>query len=141
MARIVLGSYMVRYPLGGNLSWALQCLVGLQRLGHDVYFVEKSGYSHSCFDPVRDIMSDDCSYGVAVVGDLLARFGLGGRWCYVDASSRYHGLGRAEVEDILRATDLFIDMGTHGSWLDEAATAKLRVLVEGEPGFTQMKMA
>ena len=141
MARIVLGSYMVRYPLGGNLSWALQWLVGLQRLGHDIYFVEKSGYSNSCFDPVRDIMSDDCSYGVAVVGDLFARFGLGGRWCYVDAGGRYYGLGRADVEDVFRSADLFIDMGTHGSWLAEAATAKLRVLVEAEPGFTQMKMA
>ena len=33
MARIVVGSYMVRYPLGGMLSWALQYVVGLHRLG------------------------------------------------------------------------------------------------------------
>lgn len=38
MARIVLGSYMVRYPLGGMMSWVLQYLLGLQQLGHDVYF-------------------------------------------------------------------------------------------------------
>jgi hypothetical protein len=52
MARVVVGSWMIRYPLGGNLSWALQWLVGLQRLGHDVYLAEKSGYSNSCFNPV-----------------------------------------------------------------------------------------
>jgi hypothetical protein len=33
MARVILGSYMVRYPLGGMLSWQLQWLVGFQRLG------------------------------------------------------------------------------------------------------------
>lgn len=141
MARIVLGSYMVRYPLGGNLSWALQWLVGFQRLGHDVYFVEKSGYPSSCFDPLRNVMGDDCTYGVTVLHDLLGRFGLEGRWCFVDAAGGYHGLARGEIEAVFRSTDLFVDMGTHGSWLPEAATAKLRVLVEAEPGFTQMKMA
>ena len=43
MARIILGSYMFRYPLGGMLSWVLQYLLGLKDLGHDVYFVEKYG--------------------------------------------------------------------------------------------------
>ena len=45
MARIVVGSYMFRYPLGGMMSWVLQYLVGFQRLGHEVYFVEKAGYA------------------------------------------------------------------------------------------------
>ena len=48
MARIVVGSYMVRYPLGGMMSYVLQYLLGFQRLGHDVYFVEKAGYHNSC---------------------------------------------------------------------------------------------
>lgn len=42
MARIIAGSYMVRYPLGGMLSWSLQWLVRLQRLGHDVHFAERA---------------------------------------------------------------------------------------------------
>jgi hypothetical protein len=140
MAHIILGSYMVRYPLGGMLSWALQYLVGFQRLGHEVWFVEKSGYPNSCFDPARGVMSDDCSYGTAALRALLARFGLQDRWCYVDAAGRYHGLAREQVEQVFRSADLFVDMGTHGSWLAEAAAARLRVLVDGEPGFTQMKM-
>src|SRR5215218_824369 len=100
---------MVRYPLGGNLSWALQWLVGFARLGHEVTLVEKSGWSGSCYHPVRNEMGDDCSYGVAVVGDLLARFGLDGRWCYVDAGGRYYGLERNRVERILASADVFVD--------------------------------
>ena len=57
MARIVLGAYMVRYPLGGVLSSSLQWLVGFQQLGHEIYVVEKSGYPNSCYDPSRDVMS------------------------------------------------------------------------------------
>ncbi len=59
MARIVVGSYMVRYPLGGMMSWVLQYLGGFQQLGHEVYFVEKAGYAGACFDPRRNLMSDD----------------------------------------------------------------------------------
>jgi len=113
MARIVLGSYLVRYPLGGMMSWVLQYLVGLHRLGHEIYSVEKSGYPNSCYDPVKNEMTSDCSYGVRAVHDMLAPFGLEDRFCYVDEDDCYHGVGRARIEEIFRSADLFIEMGTH----------------------------
>ena len=140
MARIVVGSWMIRYPMGGNLSWTLQWLVGFQRLGHDVYLVEKAGFPSSCWDPSQGTMSDDCSYGVATINELLAHYGLQERWCFVDATDSYHGLTRREVAEVFHSADLFVDIGTHGAWLEEAAASGLRVLVDGEPGYTQMKM-
>jgi hypothetical protein len=141
MARIVLGSYMVRYPLGGMLSWVLQYIVGLQRLGHDVWFVERSHGPGACFDPSRGTMGDDCSYGTRVVGELLAGVGLERRWCFVDELGRYHGMARRAIEAVLDAADLLLDMGTHGGWLPQAAGCRLRVLIDGEPGFTQARLA
>jgi hypothetical protein len=140
MARIVFGSYLVRYPLGGMMSHVLQYLVGFQRLGHEVVFVEKAGYARSCFDPVRHVMSDDCTHGTRVVNALLARFGLEARWCFVDAAGQYHGLRREAVNRAFRDADVFVDMGSHGAWLDEAQTCGLRVLIDGEPGFNQIRM-
>jgi hypothetical protein len=140
MARIVLGSYMVRYPMGGMMSWVLQYLVGLERLGHEVYLAEKSGYPKSCYDPVRDTMSDDPTYGIRIVDRLLSRFDLQDRWCFIDAGGGYHGLSRGKVEAMFGSADLFIDMGTHGDWLPDAERTGLKVLVDGEPAFTQMKM-
>ncbi len=140
MARVILGSYMVRYPLGGMMSWVLQYLIGFQQLGHDVYFVEKSGYPNSCYDPSKDVMGDDCSYGIATLHALLARFNLQDQWCFVDAAERYHGLSRQPIEAIFRSAELFVDMGTHGAWLPEAARTGIRVLLDGEPAFTQIKM-
>jgi hypothetical protein len=130
---------MVRYPLGGNLSWTLQWLLGFSRLGHEVYLVEKSGYPDSCFNPARGVMGDDCSYGTAAVDALLTRFGLARRWCYVDAAGEYHGVSRGRAGDLLATADLFVDLGTHGSWLEDLHTDCRRVLVDGEPAFTQMK--
>ena len=140
MARIVVGAYMVRYPLGGMLSLTLQWLLGLRALGHDVYLVEKSAWPGSCFDPVRGVMSDDWAYGYGVVTRLLTRYGLEGRLCYVDADGAYHGLDRPVVEDVIRTADLFIDHGSHGAWFEEASHAGAQVLVDGEPGWRQMKM-
>jgi hypothetical protein len=140
MARIIAGSYMVRYPLGGMMSWTLQWLVGFARQGHEVIFVEKSHYADSCYDPVSKINGNDCSYGLRTVADLLERFGLAGRWCFVDFDGRYHGMSRAEIENHFRSADIFLDLGTHGAWLEEAAHCGVTALVDGEPGYTQIRM-
>jgi hypothetical protein len=140
VARIVIGTYLIRFPVGGYFSWMLQWLVGFRALGHEAYLVEKSGWPDSCYDPLRDAMGDDCSYGTRALHHFLARFGLQDRWCFVDAEGHYHGLSRPQVRELFRTADLFVDMGMQ-EWRAEAAQTGKRVLVDGEPGFTQMKWA
>lgn len=139
MARIAIGSYLVRFPLGGYLSWVLQWLLGLHRLGHDVWLLEKAGWRNACYDPRSDSMSDDCSYGVSTLNEFLSGLGLGEAWCFVDADERYYGLSKERTASVIAAADLFLDMGAHGSW-EEETSGCLRVLLDGEPAYTQMKM-
>jgi hypothetical protein len=141
MSTIIVGSYMIRYPLGGMMSYTLQSLVGLQQLGHDVYLVEKAHYHNACFDAAANRMTDDCAYGSGVVRDLLGKFGLQEHWCFVDIHGQHHGLSRAKTAEVFRTADVFIDLGTHGSWLEEAVDVPITVLLDGEPAFTQMKWA
>jgi hypothetical protein len=139
MARIIVGATMVRYPLGGMNQWVLTWLVGFKRLGHDVYLIEKSGWPNSCYDVSRRTMSDDCSYGVGVVSALLRRFGLEDEWCFVDAAGQYHGLSQDKLSDLFKSADLFVDL-EGVEWIEEAATIPLRVFIDGEPGWCQIKM-
>jgi hypothetical protein len=127
--------------MGGMMSWLLQYLVGLDRLGHEVWYVEKAARPNDWFDPTRDAMTDDCDYGVRAVGALLARHGFGGRWQIVDLAGRRHGASRERIQAAFDGADLFLDMGGDASWLEEAARSGLRVLIDCEPGFTQMRMA
>ena len=70
--------------------------------------------------------------------DLLRRFGLDQRWCFVDAGGRYHGLSRENVDAIFKSADLFVDLdGT--DWLEEAAEVPLRVMIDAEPGWYQIQ--
>ena len=147
MARVVLGSYVTCYPVGGFLSWTLQWLLGFHRLGHDVYLVEKCGsWPNPCLSLPADLMSDDCSFGVATVGALLQRFGLVDRLCFVDRARHYHGLSQARVEEVFRSADLFVDISgglflpPEDTWQAEAAETGLRICVDGEPGYSQMRM-
>jgi hypothetical protein len=140
VARIALGAYAFRYPLGGNLAWTLHWALGLRRLGHDVLLLEKGDYPSACFDPVAMQTGDDCSAGLRAVTPLLRRFGLEGSFCFVDRAGTYFGWQRREVQEYMRSADLLIDLGTHGSWLAEADTGScMTVLVDGEPGYTQMR--
>jgi len=140
MARVIVSAYVVRLPLGGYHSWILQWLMGFKRLGHDVWFVEKSGWSQSCIDPATWKGSDDCTAGVAAWHAVLSRFGLGERWCFVDAAGTYHGASRAEIEAVFRSADLFVNHMPDCEWAEESQWAGHRAFIDGEPGMTQVRI-
>jgi hypothetical protein len=140
MARIIVASYMVRMPVGGYHSWMLQWLLGFTRLGHEVWFVEKSGWPESCIDPITWTRSDDCRRGTAALDVLLARFGLAGRWCYVDAAGAYHGMSRQAIEAVFNSADLFVDHMRDCEWVEESRSVGHRTIIDGEPAFTQARM-
>lgn len=140
MAELVVGSYLFRYPLGGMASWVLQYLEGFARLGHGVTFVERADHHGACFDPVAGAMVDDPGSGIGLLAPHLDRIGLRHRWCFVDVHDRHHGMDERSVVDAFRRADAFLDMGTHGGFDDLAAACSTRVLLDGEPGFTQVRM-
>lgn len=140
MARIVVGTYLFRYPLGGLNRSTLGWLRGLSDLGHEVFVVERASGGGACYDPMNKQMTDDCRYSLSVVGDLLERNGLGGRWCFVDAAGTHHGLRKCDLDSLFQSADLFVGM-LWKEWLAEASASGMRVFVDGEPGYFQMELA
>lgn len=138
--RVVIAVYMARYPLGGMLSWALQHIIGLKRLGCHVTVLERADYPNACFDPDAGQITDDPSAGLRIVAGLLKRYGVDGNYAFRDYAGEYHGLTADATRERISAADIFIDSGNHGAWLDLTHVVPRRVLIDGEPGFTQIRM-
>src|SRR2546430_10035812 len=77
---IILGGYIVGYPLGG-MSWHhLNYVLGLAELGHDVWFYEFGAWPP--YNPSTKCSAWDESYGVAYIDAQFKAYGLPPKWCY-----------------------------------------------------------
>jgi hypothetical protein len=133
----IVAGYMARYPLAGMMLWNLHYVAGLQRLGYRVVFVEHFGWSHSCYDPIGNLMTDDPARGLSVMEQELRAIGLS-EWCYVDARGEFHGLSRAELERLCRESALLLSIA-NTTWLEEFRECAVRIFLDGDPGFTQFR--
>jgi hypothetical protein len=135
----IVAGYLARYPLGGHLLSQYHFLAGLAKLGYEVIFLEHYGWQLSCYDPRTNTMSDDPTYGLSQILPFFERVGIR-RWCYVDASGKWHGLPREEVKSLCGQAD-FVLCASSTTWLEELRGCRARVFVDIDPGFTQFKMS
>lgn len=94
---VVLGMMTVM-PVGGVTWQTLHYLLGLKRLGFDVYYAEDHGMVPAMFSDAED--TDGAVKAAAFLAQTLERFDLGTRWSYRawHASERYFGVTKAEIE-------------------------------------------
>lgn len=135
--KIVLGGYIVGYPLGGMTWHHLNYLLGLIDLGHEVTYLE-DGANHPSFDPIRNTHGDP-TYGLSYLRETFERYGIRVPWHY-----RYgtiaEGLSIDEMATRLREADLFIAVSgvTPIDWYD---LPKRSLVIDTDPVFTQLKMS
>ena len=138
--KVVLAGIIARYPFGGVTWCSLMYLLGLRALGHDVLYIEDTG--ECIYDPERNALSPDPSYGTRYIHSALEPFGLGSRWCFVNYDGTYHGCRRESVREYCSDADLFVNLsGGSWFWRDEYARIPRRVFVDSDPVFTQLAIA
>jgi hypothetical protein len=140
--RIVILGYIVRFPVGGGAWPYLQYVLGLARLGHDVYYLEDSGDNnpYCCFDPDRLWSDTNPTYGLRFAVRAFESVGLGERLAYYDSyTSRWLGPLADQIMDICSTADLLINTPalatTLRPWLEEIPA---RALIDLDPTFTQI---
>lgn len=138
--RLVVLHLAGRYPLGG-IGWqALHYVLGLTRLGHDVYYVEDSG-THP-YDPRVQSIVGDAGYSVAFLADVMARFGLADRWAYVDAvTDTCQGFSRERLARLYREADALFNVCAATRLTEEHLQCPVRVYLETDPVFEQIRVA
>jgi hypothetical protein len=138
--RIVCLGYVVRWPLGG-MAWSnLQYVLGLTRLGHEVWLLEDSGSEPLCYDPERDVTDGDAAFGLRWAADVMTRLGLPDRWAYHDRhAGGWRGPGAAGADAACRRADVVLNLAGRNPLLGALAGAPVRVFVDEDPAFTQVR--
>ena len=129
---------MIRHPVAGNIMAFMSYLLGLQRLGHQVTYVEESGWAGSCYDPRTLTIGDDPAAGLEITRGLAKLFGLEVPMFYVNRDSGVVSGGKwHDAKDALANADALINLGGV-CWLAEFKLARTLVFVDMDPMFTQV---
>ncbi len=135
---VVLGIMGCIPVAGTGVAWnTIQHLVGLRRLGYDVYYVEATGVW-----PFNTI-EDDCTFPVSYISTVLSRFGFQDRWAYVAAHSdnRCYGLSETRVRELYARADAIINLFGGTVLRDEHMVCPMRIYLETDPVVHQIRIA
>ena len=135
--KIVVCGILFWFPLAGVTYQFLHYLIGLRRLGYDVYYVEDT-VGRWVYDPRNDTMSGDASANVAVVAPVLERYGLAGRWAFRGPGGRSYGMGDEQVARLYREADALLNVTAAHELRGEQLECKRRIYIESDPFSAQV---
>jgi hypothetical protein len=137
---------VAQHPRLGGISWHyLQYVLGLARLGHDVYYLEDSGeypYNLDGGPSGTQWVAQDSAENVAHLAAVMARFGLENRWAFRDAPrSQWFGLSAHRRRELIRSADALINVsGTLEQPSNYREVPRL-IYIDTDPVVTQIKLA
>jgi hypothetical protein len=137
MATAIVSGAIANKPFSGGEAWVrLSWVLGLQRLGFDVYFVEQLADAAAVDGEGRRVPffdSANLTYFEQVIGD----FGLEGKAGLLDGNRAGTGLGPEDLVEVAANADVLFNLSgqlTAKSILDGPGA---RVYVDLDPVFTQ----
>ena len=113
--RIVVMGFMGSMPIAGVVWQHIHYVVGLQRLGHDVYFIEDS--ARLPYNPETFEVTDEFDYAAKVLARLAREFDFKNRWAYC---ARYlpgtptAGMSLKNIRQLYRDADAILNVC--GGW-------------------------
>ena len=145
--RIIVSGLLAQYPLGGVTWDYLQYVLGLVRLGHDVYYIEDS--EQWPYDARAGGLGRSGDTNAAYLAEVMRHFGIGDRWAYRFPGGslqsgevfpeRWFGLSDAQRRDVLDSADLIINVSSGIGEPSRYRGISRLVYVDTDPVFTQIR--
>jgi hypothetical protein len=109
--KVVLLGMMTRHPVAGIVWLTMQHILGLTRLGYDVYYVEAHGGSPKSFQREGD---DGATAAAGFLDRTFKRFDLADRWAYqaLHGGTRCYGMTASDLDDLFSNAALIFNL--HG---------------------------
>jgi hypothetical protein len=138
---IVVGGYIVAYPLGGMTWHHLNYLLGLHNLGHEVWFLEDSGSYSYPYNPITWQSSADSTYGREYLERTFAHYNLPLRYCYYsEFEDKHYGLTKDQLNSLLSRADLLLCVSGVTPIRPSRPRPKRTAVIDTDPVFTQLRM-
>jgi len=134
--RIVVGGLLGLYPVGG---WHyVQYLLGLSRLGHDVYYHEDTWMWP--YHPIEKTYTPDGDYSAKYIRDFLSVYApeLCENWHYLHLHETSYGMPRSEFDEVCRSADIFLNVGGGCTIPEELSPNCVKVIIDTDPGYNQI---
>ena len=125
---------MANCPIAGVIWQHVHYIVGLQRLGHEVYYVEDT--SRIPYDPVRQIPTEDYTYAVYTLNRLAVEFGFEQHWAFCPRYKSLQesaGLSRHSLNQLYRDADALLNICGSHELNDDLLRSERIVYVESDP--------
>lgn len=139
MATALLAGAIANKPFNGGEPWVrLSWLLGLRRLGFDVYLVERLS-ERACVDAQGRPAPFAESANRAHLERVADEFGLRARTALIDErGGSLWGVGTQELREAAVDAEVLFDMSGHLGELEPAGLARRRAYVDLDPAFTQV---
>src|SRR5262245_17437203 len=139
--RIVVMGFMGSMPIAGVVWQHIHYVVGLQRLGHDVYFIEDS--ARLPYNPETFEVTDEFDYAAKVLARLAREFDFKNRWAYC---ARYlpgtptAGMSLKRIRELYRDADAILNICGAQEFNDDLLVSDRILYIESDPGVEQIKI-
>ncbi len=128
-------------PIAGVIWQHLHYIIGLQRLGHEVYYIEDS--ARIPYNPVTWQVSEDYTYAAEMLNRFAAEYGFKGRWSYCARYLPGHpcaGMSKKEMVQLYRDADAILNVCGSQEFNEDLLQSDRIIYVESDPGVEQIKI-
>src|SRR5213596_2454242 len=139
--RIVVMGFMGSMPIAGVIWQHIHYIVGLQRLHHDVYYIEDS--ARLPYNPETFEVTDEFDYAAKVLSRLAGEFDFKSRWAYC---ARYlpgtptAGMPLKKIRQLYREADAILNICGTQEFNDDLLVSDRILYIESDPGVEQIKI-
>src|SRR5437870_3960716 len=139
--RIVVMGFMGSMPIAGVIWQHIHYVVGLQRLGHDVCYIEDS--ARLPYNPETFKVTNEFDYAARLLSRLSREFGFKNRWAFC---ARYlpanptAGLPFKKIQQLYREADAILNVCGTQEFNDDLLVSDRILYIESDPGVEQIKI-
>ena len=139
--RIIVTGLVGLYPVGGVAWDYLQYVVGLARLGHDVFYHEDT-WSWP-YHPVQKTNTAEGDYSASYILNFFRRYApdLVQRWHYLHLHESSYGISREQFDRVAETADLFINVSGACMIPENLSPRCIKVFLDTDPGYNQIMLS